>query len=84
MNQDTSTRRVCPRCGELLDADVDNFCQACGADVSAASTPVEVAAAPPQEEKPRPWFPLVVLVWLLIMAAAFYFIYARAFVVGSA
>ena len=54
----------------------------CGADVS-ASPPVEQAEAP-QEEKPRPWFRLVVLVWLLIMAAAFYFIYSRAFVVGSA
>src|ERR1700736_6196960 len=70
MNQDTSpavtsTRHVCPTCGELLDADGARFCQACGADVSASSTE-EVPEATQAEEKARPWFRLVVLVWLLI------------------
>ena len=48
------------------------FCQACGAEVAAAGSV--------EEEKGRPWLAAVTVVWLLIAAAAFLFLYANAFV----
>jgi hypothetical protein len=69
----------CPSCGAPLDANDDPFCQSCGARVGSVPT----AAQQEAYEKPRPWFPLVVALWLLIMVAALYFVYSHALVVGS-
>ena len=78
---DMSVELVCQTCGEPLEARGGRFCHACGAEIGGPD-PAEQAQAE-QEEKPRPWFRLVVLVWLLIMIGALYFMYSRAFVVGS-
>jgi hypothetical protein len=77
----TSIEQGCPNCGEPLGPGTSRFCQACGTQVGAST--VAAPAEPDQEERPRPWFWLVMLCWIIIMIAALYFIYARAIVVGS-
>ena len=62
-----------PACRQPIGPDA-HFCQACGTAV--------VAADAAEEEKPRPWFAVVTLVWLLLAVAAFLFLYANAFVIG--
>ena len=40
------------------------------------------SAHPGGEEKPRPWLLLIALIWLVIAAAAFLFLYSQAFQIG--
>jgi hypothetical protein len=69
--------RPCPRCNQALDPD-SRFCQFCGADVG------EVSSAPViEDEKPRPLWFAVALGWLILSAAALFFLYSQAILVGS-
>lgn len=67
----------CSNCGQPLEAD-SRFCQACGTPV--ADGAIEAAQ---EDEKPRPWFFLVTLLWAVIAIVALYFLYSRAIVIGG-
>ena len=76
----TPARVPCPSCGQVPEGE-SRFCQACGQHLGTGP------AEPPRAEAPgeplRPWFYLVALAWIVVMVAAFYFIYANAFTIGS-
>jgi hypothetical protein len=71
----TPIETLCPNpaCRQPLGPDT-YFCQACGTEVA--------ATAPPEPEKPRAWFALATILWLLLAVGGFLFLYANAFVLG--
>jgi Double zinc ribbon len=74
------TTAACARCGQPVEAD-SRFCPACGERISTVAA--ETARAERQEQRLRRWSPVIILLWLVLMIAAFVFIYSHAFVVGS-
>jgi hypothetical protein len=67
-----------PDCGQPVEPSA-RFCQACGTRLT---PPAPASARTGGEEKPRPWLLLIALVWLIIAAAAFLFLYSQAFQIG--
>jgi hypothetical protein len=71
---------ACARCGQPVEV-YSRFCPACGERISTGAA--ETGRAERQEQRLRRRSPVIILLWLVLMIAAFSFIYSNAFVVGS-
>ena len=69
-----SPGQLCAACQQPLEPG-SLFCQICGAEVSSAEQPV------PPTRQPV-WFPVVMVVWLVIMVVALVLLYSFAIQVG--
>jgi zinc-ribbon domain len=68
--------RPCPRCNQTLDPG-SRFCQSCGADVGELGSATVI-----EDEKPRPLWFAIALAWLILSAAALFFLYSQAILVA--
>ena len=70
---------VCPSCGNRLPAE-SRFCQACGARIAGDSAEPEHAGV---ADARRSWFIPGILLWVVAMVAALWFLYRYAVQIGS-
>ena len=75
-----ATLPPCPGCGQVPEHE-SRFCQTCGRELDAGAGAAAGADAP--DRRLPPWLIPFALVWVIIMIAAFYFIYEHAFMIGS-
>ena len=78
-DSDTSAGLACSACGQPLSRE-SRFCQSCGQRVG-DQPPARQAAT--RARRQRGVLIGLTVLWLVIMVAAFYFIYGLAFVIGS-